>query len=275
MSRSDTHAGDSMRSPERADAALAHTVARVAQVLATGMDTGPKHLVIYDAFLRAIEAGQWKPGDRLPPETTIVDAMPFSLGTVQRALGKLVEDGVVVRRHRQGTFVAGARAEPEGLVHFHFRDAASGEPLPVYARTLSLDVTTEGGPWSNFLANARRFIRIRRVISVNLEFSIYSELYLPYKRFRRLADDPARYMEGATFSRMLELRFNAPTLHALQRVRACEVPAGAARHIGIPGQSIGLEWEIRAFSYRERPLLMQRNWLPPTRHPLEFRGSVP
>jgi GntR family transcriptional regulator len=230
--------------------------------------------VVYNAILRAIEAGQWKPGDRLPPETAIVRAMPFSLGTIQRALSKLAEDGVVERRRRQGTFVTGARAEPEALVHFHFRTADGGGLLPVYARALSVDVTEETGPWSGFLAGSRRFIRIQRAISVNFEFSIYSDLYLPYQRFRRLANNPERYLEGANFSHMLGTIFNAPTLRAIQRMRVCQVPAHAARHIGIAAGSAGMEWDIRAFSYRDKPLLMQRNWLPPTDYQLEIRGPV-
>lgn len=258
--------------PGAPDPALADAAARVVDALAAGAASEPKHLVVYDAILRAIEAGQWKPGDRLPPETAIVRAMPFSLGTIQRALSKLAEDGVVERRRRQGTFVTGARAEPEALVHFHFRAAEGGDLLPVYARLLSVDVTDETGPWSAFLAGSRRYIRIHRSISVNLEFSIYSELYLPWQRFRRIAEDPDRYMEGANFSHMLGTTFNAPTLRAVQRVRACRIPAHAAKPMGVPADSFGMEWEIRAFSYRDRPLLMQRNWLPPTDRQLEIRG---
>ena len=53
------------------------------------------HSVVENSFVSTTDL---KPGDRLPAETAMVRAMPFSLGTVQRALGKLVEDGVVERR---------------------------------------------------------------------------------------------------------------------------------------------------------------------------------
>lgn len=66
----------------------------------------PKYLHLREALLTAIEGGHWKPGAKLPTETELSGLTPYSLGTVQRAMRSLVDDGVVVRRKGIGSFVA-------------------------------------------------------------------------------------------------------------------------------------------------------------------------
>ena len=67
-------------------------------------DTGtPKHVSLYAGLVHAIESGRLKPGQKLPTETELADALPLSVGTIQRAMGSLVGDGLVLRRRLQIT----------------------------------------------------------------------------------------------------------------------------------------------------------------------------
>ena len=54
---------------------------------------------------RKIEDGIYKPGDRLPSESELVEAYGVSRVTVRAALGMLVDEGVLVKRRGKGTFV--------------------------------------------------------------------------------------------------------------------------------------------------------------------------
>lgn len=54
---------------------------------------------------RKIEDGIYKPGDRLPSESELVEAYGVSRVTVHAALGMLVDEGVLVKRRGKGTFV--------------------------------------------------------------------------------------------------------------------------------------------------------------------------
>lgn len=52
-----------------------------------------------------IEAGEWRPGDRLPPEADLAQRWGVSRMTVQRAMHELQRLGLVHRRRRVGTVV--------------------------------------------------------------------------------------------------------------------------------------------------------------------------
>lgn len=63
----------------------------------------PKYRLVLNAIAEGIESGHWKPGERLPTEDDLVQMTSYSLGTVQRALRILVDQGLVVREHGLGT----------------------------------------------------------------------------------------------------------------------------------------------------------------------------
>jgi DNA-binding transcriptional MocR family regulator len=66
---------------------------------------GPRYQRIADAVAEAAQRRLVGPGDRLPPERVLADALAVSRGTVVRAYEQLVESGLVERRQGAGTYV--------------------------------------------------------------------------------------------------------------------------------------------------------------------------
>ncbi|MEU4142826.1 GntR family transcriptional regulator [Streptomyces parvulus] len=67
---------------------------------------GPKYLHVATRLRAGIADGTWAPGARLPVERELADSLSVSVNTLRRAVGELVEEGVVQRRQGAGTFVA-------------------------------------------------------------------------------------------------------------------------------------------------------------------------
>jgi GntR family transcriptional regulator len=57
------------------------------------------------ALRERLAPGRARPGDRLPPEKDLAEAMGCSRGTLRLALERLEENGEIVRRQGSGTFV--------------------------------------------------------------------------------------------------------------------------------------------------------------------------
>lgn len=66
----------------------------------------PLYLQIAEQFRGLIARGELMPGARLPTEEELITRFDLSRITVRKALGMLVEDGILVRRQGKGTFVA-------------------------------------------------------------------------------------------------------------------------------------------------------------------------
>jgi GntR family transcriptional regulator len=65
----------------------------------------PLYHQLKTAILREIQAGRWKPGDRLPTEDALMARFQVSKITVRQALRELAEMGYIRRAQGRGTFV--------------------------------------------------------------------------------------------------------------------------------------------------------------------------
>lgn len=69
-------------------------------------NTQPLFVSLAQQLRDRIAAGEWSRGERLPPEATLAATHAVGINTVRRAVGMLVDDGVVVRRQGSGTYVS-------------------------------------------------------------------------------------------------------------------------------------------------------------------------
>lgn len=107
-----------------------------AEPLSSTSDT-PLYQQLEDRLLQLIASGSLGPETPLPTELELCRAFGLSRATVRRCFADLVDEGRVVRRRGQGTFVAPQATRHAGpFLNFSQRMAAAG--LEPSSRTLSL-----------------------------------------------------------------------------------------------------------------------------------------
>jgi DNA-binding GntR family transcriptional regulator len=243
-------------------------LARIAQSLgrADAARPSPRHRLIAEALMGAIERGRLKPGCRLPPETKLAALFRVSLGTVQKALARLAALGFLSRARRRGTFVAGRRAED--VVVFRFRDPATGQVLVPFTRVLAVAEERGPGPWRAHLG-AGRCVRVDRLVWVENDPPAFSRFYIAHEHGRHLLAEPIERLHGVSFHRILGKRFNLPTLAASHRLQCRRLSPAACRHLGLPRASWGTAWDIAGHSSRG-PTTYQSLEMPAGHRPVEF-----
>ena len=263
------------RSRRRQGAVVPSALEQLRAALAgTGAGDEPRHARLRTALLDLMARGVWAAGDKLPPEREIAAAVGLSLGTVQKALARLAAGDVVVRRHGHGTFV-GTGTQSAQLLHFRFVGDDGQVLAAVYAEALDRKEVATRGPWSDFLAPATRFIRVRRRLNVAGEFDCLSEFYLDAQRFAALLAIPLDELHKVTLRTVLAQRFNAPTLAMRQRAYACEFPAGVATVLHQPaGKRFGMVLEVSSYTHHDSPVSFQRIHIPAGVRPLEIPSPL-
>lgn len=203
----------------------------------------------------AIQHARLAPGQPLPSERDLAQALSLSRVTVRKALAGLVEAGLLVQRRGAGTFVASARiVKPfSRLTSFsddlrargldprsEFLDRSIGEVTPDEAMALNL---SPGTP-------VVRLYRLRYggEQALAIERSSVPQSLLP---------DPA--LVGHSLYEALERRGHRPQ-RALQQLRAVAFDAKQARLLKIPAGSPGLLIERRAFLADGRAVEFTRSW---------------
>ena len=215
---------------------------------------------VCESIVERIASGALCAGDRLPSEERLTGDLGVSLGTVQKALGRLARDGVVSREHGRGTFVSGARAAVADVQYLRFRDV-HGLELAQYVRLRSVRRDARAGPWRDFLGQAAP-IRIERTIDVDGRFVLNAEFWLREDDFARLDDTGPRALE-TNLRVLLGRRLALPALRVDRSISFVAPPAAVARRIGLSPRQPGFAMEMRGHTVRDRPLFYQRVFAPP------------
>ena len=202
----------------------------------------------------AIMEGVLKPEDSLPPERDLATDFGVSRITVRKALDALVTEGMLVRRHGAGTYVAG-RVEKQFAKLSSFSEdmaargrtvtskwllRAEGAVTPDEALTLGLS------PGSAVL----RFHRIR--------FADDLPMALEYSGIPGFALPGVEAVEDSLYT-ALEAADMRP-VRALQRLRAVLFDADQAALLGIKAGAPGLFIERRGFLNDGRAIEATQSW---------------
>lgn len=94
-----------------------------------------KYLDAKNRIKKQIEAGEF--GEKLPGERQLADQIGYSYLTIRQAINELVEEGILYRQPRKGTFIAGAgpKAAPRPMVGFFLHASHKhGISSPYYAK---------------------------------------------------------------------------------------------------------------------------------------------
>jgi GntR family transcriptional regulator len=241
---------------------------------ATSGESVPKYARLSQAMLAAVANNHWRQGDRLPTEQALAKALPFSLGTIQRALRVLVNAGVLVRHHRSGTFVAAQKRAMEQPWHCRFLDDDGASILPIYPKILLRKLIQRRGPWTRHLgACPQGIIQIDRAIDINAEFCVYSKFYVDAARFRNLLDRPLGQLEHANFKLLLGREFHTPVIAFVQTLSTVMLPRGVCQAMELPVSTTGCVLEAGALAPRNVPVYFQQLFIPPNSRRLVLGDS--
>lgn len=211
---------------------------------------------VSESITRRIESGALREGDRLPSEEQLAVQHRVSVGTVQKALARLANSGLVTREHGRGTFVTGSRVRTSDVSYLRFRDAA-GQELPNFIHLRSVKRLKSRGPWSDFLGDERAYVRIERRISVGGKMDLHSAFWLREAEFARLNGKDRTALEK-NLRVLLGQKLSLPTLRVDQWIRFERPPQAVARMLGLGKDQLGFVMEMRGYTLRDRPLYYQR-----------------
>jgi len=97
----------------------------------------PLHHQVYVDLRRALDAGEWRPGQQLPTERDLADQYGCSLITVRRALDELVREGRIERTRGRGTFVLRPRLDRDMAARSSFTTEMQERGLDAETRRIS------------------------------------------------------------------------------------------------------------------------------------------
>lgn len=235
----------------------------------------PKYQRLAQALVEGIRRGVWSPGDQLPPEEALAELTPFSLGTVQRALRDLADQGLVIRQHGLGSFVADSPRQLQDPWHCRFLAEDGETVLPIFSQALARVADASDGPWRRALGADADVMRLDRVIVVNDEFRIFSRFYADRRLLSQMWEMPMQQLHGANFRQLIVSECRLPITEITRLVTVMPFDDETCEQIGVPTGSSGLRLQAIGRAGRNLGVYYQEFFIPPTRHPLQVPEHQP
>ncbi|MFM8322569.1 MAG: GntR family transcriptional regulator [Chloroflexota bacterium] len=179
-----------------------------------------------------IEAGEWKPGDRLPSESELGSQFGISRTTVRQALGELTSLGLLKRIQGKGTFVGQPRIQQRLLRLTGFSQDMNSRRMRSASRLLDLELVRAEPPVAERLAlpPEAQVVFLRRLRLADAEPMALEASYLLSEFYEILRRE--NLAERSLYDVLGSCCGTAPT-RAVQEMEATACPAFAAQLLGV------------------------------------------
>ena len=145
----------------------------------------PLYIQITEGLIGQIETGELAPGEQLPPERELSEKLGVNRMTLRRALRVLETQGLIVRKHGVGTYIAAPKIDRPMEIVFRFTSGMQQRGYTPGARIISLEQTVVDAALARELAVGVSSLayRILRLRSINQEPVLLENYTIPAGRF--------------------------------------------------------------------------------------------
>jgi GntR family transcriptional regulator len=196
-------------------------------------DATPIYLQVARRLAAAIQAGQWRVGDALPSERTLVDSLGISRVTARHALEVLAEEGAITRSRGAGTFIA-PRVEQKPARQDNFSELARRRGMTPASELVAFERRRATAPEATALAlpEGDEIVRLTRLRKAD------GQIYWMDVTTLALAVLPDASAIGESLYAYLE-RIGKPVLRVTETLRAVVASEELAARLQVaPGEPL-------------------------------------
>jgi GntR family transcriptional regulator len=218
----------------------------------------PLYRQIKALILRALEDGEWRPGQVIPSEQELAARFSVSQGTVRKAIDEMAADNILVRKQGKGTYVA-SHSDPRQMFRF-LRLVPEDGPL-THPKSVPLECwrAKAGQEAARVLAiePGAPIIILRRVLRFGQKPIVADEIYLPEEIFQGLNQEMLQIWNSSLYS-LFETRFGLRMIRAQERIRAVAADRAAAELLQVDEGTPLLSVERVTYTYGDKPVEWRR-----------------
>jgi GntR family transcriptional regulator len=144
-----------------------------------------------EKFLKKIQTGEWKSGQKIPPEIELCRIYKLSRITVRKAIEELVHSGHLIRFQGKGTFVANSVGLEQKLSKFYsFSEALlqNGKKEHVKMLSFTVEKADAGTAGSLRIDKDEKVFKVLRLRSVDDTAYAVEVSYIPHSLCPRLTE---------------------------------------------------------------------------------------
>jgi GntR family transcriptional regulator len=220
----------------------------------------PLHHQVYLDLRAALDRGEWRPGDLLPPERQLAERYGCSLITVRRALSELTREGRIQRTRGRGTTVLPPRIERDFAGTLSFTEEMQDRGLDPETRLIAARPESAGEVVAGALGvePGSPTLYLERLRIADGEPLLLEQVHLPAERFPGLL---ASDLEHGSLYDLLTARYGTRIVRAREALEPVLLHAREARLLGQKPRTPALLIEGTAYGEDDLPVEFARSWV--------------
>ena len=220
----------------------------------------PLHHQVYLDLRAALDNGEWRPGDLLPPERQLAGRYGCSLITVRRALSELTREGRIQRTRGRGTTVLQPRIERDFGGTLSFTEEMQDRGLDPETRLIGARPESAGEVVAAALGiePGSPTLYVERLRVAGGEPLLLEQVHLPAERFPGLL---ASDLEHGSLYDLLTARYGTRIARAREALEPVLLRAREARLLGQRPRAPALLIEGTAFGADGAPVEFARSYV--------------
>ena len=223
-----------------------------------------KHEILRATIMAAIQDGYWGAGVQLPTEIEFSRITPFSLGTVQKAIGNLTKEGLLHGKRGLGTFVIPIERRIGGPWIFRFITPDGLGFIPMSTKVIKRKMITSKEEWSSWLTEGNpsiKILQIDRLIYVD-QYVFYSQYFLDPTQFPIIVNTPTKNLDNANFIGLIQDTHNVQLKKVDRTIECTNFPNEINLALNLPKKNKGVLVQIKATGTKDYPIFFQQLFLP-------------
>ena len=207
----------------------------------------PLHHQVFRDLKAALDADEWRAGERMPTERELAERYGCSLITIRHALGELVREGRIERTRGRGTFVLQPRIDRDIGGKLSFAEEMRRRGLDPATRVVTARIEPAGEVVAERLGISREapVVHLERVRLGDGEPLLLEQARLPAERFPGLL---AFDFERRSLYDILADRYDTPIVRARETVEPVVMKRREAELLGVPARSLALRIDGIAYA---------------------------
>jgi GntR family transcriptional regulator len=220
----------------------------------------PLHHQVYVHLKSAIDAGDYRPGDRLPPERQLAERYGCSLITVRRALMELTREQRIERTRGRGTFVLHPRIDRDLVEPLSFTQEMRMRGYDPETRVVAARPESAGVAVATALGlePGSPTLYLERLRVADGHPLLLEQVHLPADRFPGLL---ASDLERESLYAILTDRYGTPVARARETFEPVLLCAREAALLEQPRRAPALLVEGLAFTADDNPIELSRTYV--------------
>ena len=207
----------------------------------------PLHHQVFRDLKSALDAREWRPGDRMPTERELAERYGCSLITIRHALSELVREGRIERTRGRGTYVLQPRIDRDIAGAMSFSEEMQRRGLDPATRVVTGRIEPAGEAIAGSLGIAADapVVYLERVRLGSGEPLLLEQARLPAERFPGLL---AFDFERRSLYDILAERYSTRIVRAREAVEPVVLKRREAELLDLPARSLALQIDGVAFA---------------------------